>query len=230
MPKEAVARTMPCFCLCMAVHGGMGTRTGWFHGTFHYRTASHLCFLWGTDWPLTPNILEPRMTAVQPLIWTYNNIVRYGGDPERLYVGGHSAGGHLAAMLALRPNVLLEQGLPEGGHQRVFPHGRSLRPIHVQARFCGEFPALYGPGRRGSPVTHVAGEQSPVYISIGEKDNPPLIPQASQMADALTGQGSHVEFLCMIDCDHFQMNLQAGDQSGRVGPHRAPVDGLAPGA
>ncbi len=32
--------------------------------------------------------------------WTCENIGRYGGDPERIFVGGHSAGGHLVALLA----------------------------------------------------------------------------------------------------------------------------------
>src|SRR6266850_623335 len=30
--------------------------------------------------------------------WTYKNIIRYGGDPSKLFVSGHSAGGHLTAM------------------------------------------------------------------------------------------------------------------------------------
>ncbi len=46
------------------------------------------------------------------LAWLHRHAAEYGGDPERLYVGGHSAGGHLAAMLALRPEILTARGLP----------------------------------------------------------------------------------------------------------------------
>ena len=35
------------------------------------------------------------------IVWTVQNIQRFGGDPARIIVGGHSAGGHLAAMAAL---------------------------------------------------------------------------------------------------------------------------------
>src|SRR6185436_3705682 len=35
--------------------------------------------------------------------WTVRHIAEYGGDTNRLYVGGHSAGGHLAALLTLDP-------------------------------------------------------------------------------------------------------------------------------
>jgi arylformamidase len=37
------------------------------------------------------------------LAWITANIDQYGGDPARLFIGGHSAGGHLAALVALRP-------------------------------------------------------------------------------------------------------------------------------
>jgi len=40
------------------------------------------------------------MQMVKALAWTYRNIKKYGGDPERIAVIGHSAGGHLAAMMA----------------------------------------------------------------------------------------------------------------------------------
>ena len=39
------------------------------------------------------------LQMVRALAWTYRNAALYGGDPERIVVGGHSAGAHLAAML-----------------------------------------------------------------------------------------------------------------------------------
>ena len=39
------------------------------------------------------------MQMVQALAWTFRNVARHGGDPTRIVVAGHSAGGHLAAML-----------------------------------------------------------------------------------------------------------------------------------
>lgn len=39
------------------------------------------------------------LQMVRALVWTFRNIARHGGDPQRIVVAGHSAGGHLAAMM-----------------------------------------------------------------------------------------------------------------------------------
>lgn len=53
------------------------------------------------NYALCPAVTIPDITLqmVKALAWVYRNARRYGGDPGRIYLVGHSAGGHLAAML-----------------------------------------------------------------------------------------------------------------------------------
>jgi arylformamidase len=53
------------------------------------------------NYALCPAVTIPQITMqlVQALAWTWRNIARHGGDPRRIIVAGHSAGGHLAAMM-----------------------------------------------------------------------------------------------------------------------------------
>ena len=65
-----------------------------------------------------PAALEDCLAA---LTWAYHHVAAYGGDPQRLFVGGHSAGGHLAALLALQPALRTARGLPAEVIKACFP-------------------------------------------------------------------------------------------------------------
>ena len=66
------------------------------------------------NYALCPAVTIPEivMQMVRALAWTWRNIARRGGDPGRIVVAGHSAGGHLAAMMMACLWPVFDPGLP----------------------------------------------------------------------------------------------------------------------
>jgi acetyl esterase/lipase len=67
------------------------------------------------DYRLVPNVAFPTFVEDGALAvrWTRDNIRKYGGDPERITLAGHSAGAYNAAMLALDSRYLKSAGVDE---------------------------------------------------------------------------------------------------------------------
>lgn len=65
------------------------------------------------DYRVYPEVEFPAFVrdAANALRWTRDHIAAYGGDPRRIFIAGHSAGAHIAALLALDPRYLRDVGL-----------------------------------------------------------------------------------------------------------------------
>jgi acetyl esterase/lipase len=64
------------------------------------------------DYTLHPEARYEQMTheVAAALSWTLDNIDRYGGDPQRVVIAGHSAGAHLAALAIMDPRFMATYG------------------------------------------------------------------------------------------------------------------------
>lgn len=155
---------------------------------------------------------------VAALAWIARNIGRHGGDPQRLYVGGHSAGGNLAALAALRPDLLADGGVPAGAIKGVLPLSASfdfrpnpetfdeiMRQVHAKV--------LDDPSRAAelSPISHVANARAPFLIAWGERDFLRTRRQGPVMVEALRRHGALVGSMVLAGDSHFDTSLRAAD-------------------
>ncbi|MBA2963776.1 MULTISPECIES: alpha/beta hydrolase [Ramlibacter] len=131
------------------------------------------------NYALCPAVTIPQITVqmVRALAWTVRNVAQWGGDPSRITVIGHSAGGHLAAMLLAclwqqydpaLPTDAVTRALSISGLYDLEPlmHTPSLQadlrlsPQQVQQAS----PARLPPPERGALHTVVGADESPEFL------------------------------------------------------------------
>ena len=68
------------------------------------------------DYTLSPNANYDGMAqeVAQAIQWTKNNIIKYNGNPNSIYVTGHSAGGHLVALAVMNPKYGIDSAAISG--------------------------------------------------------------------------------------------------------------------
>ena len=212
LPDAAPAHAMPTL---LFLHGGY-----WTHGYKEWLGFMAPAFVSlpalfiSVSYRLSPQFKHPAALedCLAALAWAYEHVATYGGDPRRLFLGGHSAGGHLAALLALQPHFLAAHGLPTDAIT-------ACCPVSGVYDLQGDIPqdrlqAFLAPGasrEQVSPIYHVRGNRTPFLLAVGEHDFPVLYAQAYAMAATLRQQVGKVEFLEIAGADHFQISMQGGD-------------------
>ena len=140
------------------------------------------------DYRLYPQVRYPEFLhdAAQAVAWTMREVARYGGDAQRLYVMGHSAGAYNAAMVALDPQWLTGELTapaakgPEAG-ARPGPAAQPLRgwiglagpynfiPIeNPTARLVFPYPAT---PPASQPINHVSASSPPALLIAAKQDD-----------------------------------------------------------
>ena len=146
--------------------------------------------------------------AARALAWVRANISAHGCNPRRIFAGGHSAGGHYAALLATRlPRGSVAGCLPVSGVYR-FGEGSGLT---MRPRFLGPDAQA---DAAASPVLHVTRDTSPFLLAHGERDFPHLVAQAAEMEQVLAAAGVPVRRLVLPGCDHFSASTACGEPGG----------------
>lgn len=159
-----------------------------------------------------PHAFEDCMAA---LAWVHRNIDRYGGDPARLFVGGHSSGGHLYALCTLRRDALRAAGLPDGAIGACLPVSARFnmvfhdpKPGTVEHRHQS---MLFRPGENtvpASPFHQLEGNCVPFLLAWGSRDLPAIIENNEQMFAALQAKGCPAQRIVLDDYDHFDTALE----------------------
>lgn len=164
------------------------------------------------NYDLCPTVTLDAIIAqtMRAIAWTFRNIAPYGGDPNRLYVSGNSAGGHLTAM-ALAHDWEAE-GLPGDIIKGAIPITGVFDCEPVPDITVNELIRLdRESARRLSPLRNPPRRAQPVLVAVGGAE-PPLWIQMSKDYVALCREhGIECEYLELPDHDHFDASRAVGD-------------------
>lgn len=121
---------------------------------------------------LTPKVRHPGHIedVARAFAWTYKNIEKHGGRKDRIFISGHSAGGHLVALLATNGKYLQKEGRKISDIRGVIPisgvfslPGRMLSAIFTRDEKVR---------RSAAPLQHVKGGLPPFLILYADRDFP----------------------------------------------------------
>ena len=149
--------------------------------------------------------------------WVRRNAHRLGGDPERIYVSGHSSGAHLAAVILTTdwvgsfdlPTDTVKGGLCCSGMYDLEPVRLSARNGYVA--FTDEMEQALSPQRHLDRLT------APLIVAYGTLESPEFQRQARDFAAALTAAGKPAQLLVADGYNHFEIIETLTSPYGHLG-------------
>lgn len=147
------------------------------------------------DYRLVPQVRFPAFVqdGAAAVAWTSANIARYGGNPAKIGVSGHSAGAHIAMMVTMDQQWLMAAGAPGAIKAAV-----GLAGPYDFAPFApgGAAEAAMGNAadvRVTQPISFARSDAPPVLLLTGDEDTTVLPRNATAMAAALTARNAPAE-------------------------------------
>jgi acetyl esterase/lipase len=215
-PKDAKDAPVVIF-----IHGG-----GWTRSDKHELSAKprwlnqNNIVLVSTNYRLSPAVQHPEHVndIAAAVKWTVDNIAKHGGSPKKIFLMGHSAGSHLAALAAVHPKALAAHDLTPANIAGVISLDGSA--FDIPDRIEKGTPNLADNCRRafgtslenqrdGSPLHHVRANLPP-FLLVYVKDEGLNRAQSTTFANALQKSGNKAAVIKSTAADHFSLDHELG--------------------
>lgn len=208
----------------------------WFHGggitagTKNSKTDRAVAERWtangigiiNANYRLSPAVKFPAYVedAAQAVAWAVREAVALGADPKAIFVSGHSAGGYLAAMLAMDEKYLRAAGIEPAQIAGYFPLSGQMT-THFTVRKERGLSDLAVIVDDAAPAYFVRAAIPRLLLLIGDQDYPARLEENQLLAAQLTkiAKSKNVSFRIIADRNHnsiFEKLLAPGDATGEA--------------
>lgn len=170
------------------------------------------------NYALAPAVSLDQITLQcrRALAWVHRHVARFNGDPARIHVCGHSAGGQLTGML-LAPDWPLQFGVSQPLlHSASAISGLfDLRPL-MHTHINDWLNLTPQSAQANSPVFHVPSQPCPVVLACGGLETAEFRRQSLLYGQALQARGGQVDLLFPPQTNHFSVLFQLADPASSL--------------
>jgi len=192
--------------------------------------AEHGFVFVSTNYRLLPKVEMDVLIrdVAKALGWVHKHIAEYGGDPQRIFVMGHSAGAQLAALICIDGRYLKAEGVPFDALKGCVPVDGDTYDLPAMIMTAELRQMVHGlplptPGHRGkfgndpkkhidfSAVTHVAkGKGIPPFLILHVAGHPDTTAQAKRLGAVLQQAEIPVKVFGAQETTHNKLNADLG--------------------
>ena len=168
------------------------------------------------NYRLSPKVKHPAHIedVAKAFAWTLDTIAKHGGDPKKIVVAGHSAGGHLVSLLATDAKYLKAEKKAVSDIKGVIGISGVYRIPPIL--FDGIFGSDVAECKAASPIEHVNKNCPPCVLIYGDKDLPFLDAMAKDLGKKWTGAKCDAEICVIKNRNHINVMYDASKPADAV--------------
>jgi arylformamidase len=209
-----------------AWRGGSSSQVAYMAETF-INAGAHFIAIDFNNVTETGGDIFPMVDQVRRAVaWVYNNAKSFGGDPNNVYLTGHSSGGHLAGCVVITdwekqnlPRDILKGALLGSGMYDLKAPRLSKRSAYVKFTDAME--------QELSPQRHIDKIHTPLVITYGSLETPEFQRQARDFHAAVAAAGKPARLLVGKAYNHFETQETMGSPYGFMGRACLEMMGLS---
>jgi len=212
------------------IHGGtwvLGDKGGLSYKAKSFTSQGYIYI--SINYRLSPDHRFPAhaQDVAQAFSWVKNNIQEYGGDPEKIYLMGHSAGGHLAALITLDEQYLTTFNLKPSDINGII--GIDSAAYHLPSLFSAEpenqylFSWAFGANsedwEKASPINYIREDLNiPPFLFLVAGDREISKTVNENFAQKLREYGYNSALFHFSNKDHVSIDYDLGKEDDPVFP------------